>query len=315
MEKYLRNKYAYLRLSITDNCNLNCLYCRPDKSTQSCKDHSLSLEELYHLTSRLNETTPLDKIRITGGEPLVRKGVSTLVENLRRLLPDAELNLTTNAVLLEKHAVNLKEAGLDRINISIDSLDAGAFYKITGSKRIEAVRKGIIAAQKAGFDELKLNTVLMKGLNDHQIIPLIKFASGIGCQIRFIELMPLGKNPEFFKKHFFSAGKALNLIKNNYELEELPERKVTAKEFSLSSEGKLTKLGLITSVSQPFCGNCNRLRLDSQGKLYTCLRKSNNLDLGSLSDEKFTDSVNQFLGMKTLPEKNWGKNRMYAIGG
>lgn len=254
-------KIDYLRISVTDRCNLRCVYCMPETGI-AAKPHAeiLSFEEIYTIVN-IAAGLGIHKVRITGGEPLVRKDLVSLIGKLRPIKNLKEICLTTNGIYLSENACSLKHAGLDRINISLDSLNSERFKKITRGGDLEEVFKGIETALSAGFSSLKINVVLMKGVNDGEIVDFINLAKRRPLHIRFIEHMPTSLD-------FSDTNLFLSCQKAKYILS------------SMSGKGNFTgTIGFISPISEPFCNSCNKLRLTADGWLRSCLHSSRGVNL------------------------------------
>ncbi len=271
-------KIDYLRISITDRCDFRCLYCMAEDMTFLPRSQVLSLEEIYILAKVFTELG-IKKIRITGGEPLVRKGAIGLLGNIGRIENLKELVITTNGSQLETTAAALKDAGVKRINISLDTLDPDKFKSITRTGDLKQVLRGVQAAKSSGFERIKINSVILKEKNHQEVVNLVRYAVDNGIDISFIEEMPLG----IVGKHNRSeAYYPSNLIK--FDL---------ARDFSLESTnestggpsnyfrvaGTETLVGFISPHSENFCGNCNRVRLTVEGRLLLCLGNEHSVDL------------------------------------
>ena len=267
----------YLRVSLTDRCNLRCEYCMPESGIDNKIKHSdmLSLEEMFKLIQEF-VLLGIKKIRFTGGEPLVRKGAVELIKRVNELEGVKEVTITTNGVLLEEYAESLVNAGIKRINVSLDTLDSKKYKEITRGGDIQRVFRGIEKAQKLGINPIKLNTVLIGGFNDDEIEDLVNLTLYEDIDIRFIELMPIGEASVFAKSKF---------LPNNIVLEKIPELKPVQKE-DISSPANYFKLpnakgrvGLINPITCKFCSDCNRVRLTATGKLKLCLHSDREIDL------------------------------------
>jgi GTP 3',8-cyclase len=259
-----------LRVSVTDRCNLRCTYCMPEEVTFLDKREILSFEEIAHFV-RVATTLGIDKVRLTGGEPLLRRGLPELVRQLAAIPGVRDLGLTTNALLLAGQARALFAAGLRRLNVSLDTLDPDRFRVLSRREGLDQVLAGIAAAREAGFERIKVNAVLIRGVNDADAVPLARFARADGLEMRFIEYMPIGAGPWERGKVFFA-----------HEILEALEREVAplapaddydprapAMDFLYLDGGG--RVGIIASVSRPFCRKCNRLRLTADGKVRNCL--------------------------------------------
>jgi cyclic pyranopterin phosphate synthase len=275
-----------LRISVTDRCNFRCRYCMPREHFG--KDHRflpraelLSFEEIARF-SRLAAELGVKKLRLTGGEPLLRAELPRLVGFLREI-PGVDLALTTNGALLERDAAALARAGLGRLTVSLDALDPEVFRRMTDSDYdVGDVLAGIRAAERAGFTRIKINTVVRKGVNDEEVIALVRHFRGSGHVVRFIEYMDVGGTNGWRLDHVFGAQEILERLLTEFALEPLPANYPgeVARRFRHTDGGG--EIGLIASVTQPFCGSCSRLRLASDGQLYTCLFSRMGHDLRAL---------------------------------
>lgn len=310
---------VYLRISLTERCNLRCRYCRPQGGVPEPQGR-LSATQFLQLVRSIHTVAPLAKVRLTGGEPLLFHGLGSLVAELRLLLPETTLGLTTNGILLQARAARLRRAGLDRINVSIDSDRPQSYRQITGGGDLACVERGLEAARQAGFLRLKLNTVLLRSTNARQLPQMVRLARRHDCELRLIELMPLGPGAALFEREYLPAAEALELLKRNFELHALPHQGGAARRYLLrDARGFELRLGIISPVSRPFCGGCNRLRLDSRGLLHGCLRRSSNEDLrGPLlahDDQQLRRRVAAVIQTKDPKQQNWPSRPMAAIGG
>lgn len=267
----------YLRISVTDRCDLRCLYCMAEEMTFLPRARILTLEEIYTIAAAFVDFG-VEKIRITGGEPLVRRGVLDLIEWLGRL-PLKELVLTTNGMRLVEYAEKLVAAGIQRVNISLDSLKPERFKRITRVGELSRVLAGIEAARRAGFAKIKLNCVVMKGYNHDEVIDLVQFAVDNGLDISFIEEMPLGVIEEHDRATvFYSSDQVRADLEQVFKLLPTPERSGgPARYFKVV--GTKTKVGFISPHSHNFCADCNRVRLTAEGKLLLCLGNEHSVDL------------------------------------
>ena len=284
-----------LRISVTDRCNLRCTYCMPEEVVFMDKHELLTFEEI---TRFVEIVAPLgiDKIRLTGGEPLLRRDLPRLVAMLCSVLGIKDVGLTTNGILLAHLAQPLFDAGLRRINVSLDTLDPERFRQLTRRGGMEKVIEGILAAKKAGFDPVKVNAVSIRGVTEYEVLPLARFAREHGLQMRFIEYMPIGADHWERDKVYF-AHEILEQIENNIS-PLVPAKdydpKAPAMEFEYVDGGG--RVGIIASVSRPFCMSCNRVRLTAEGRLRNCLFALNEVDLkpllrGSASPEEIVAIV------------------------
>jgi cyclic pyranopterin phosphate synthase len=270
---------TYLRVSVTDRCDFRCVYCMSEHMTFLPKADLLSLEELDRLCSAF-VAKGVTKLRLTGGEPLVRRGIMTLVSSLSRHLESGalkELTLTTNGSQLEKYASELKANGIDRINVSLDTLDPDKFRAITRWGDLGKVLDGVNAAQAAGL-QIKINTVALKGVNEDEITSLLEWAHGRGMDLTVIEVMPLGDVDESRLDQYLPLSIVRAQVAERYALDEIdyrtggPARYVRVKETG-------GRLGFITPLTHNFCESCNRVRITCTGTLYMCLGQNDAADL------------------------------------
>lgn len=292
----------YIRLSITDRCDFRCTYCMAEDMTFLPRNEVLSLEECLRIVKvfvRLGVT----KVRITGGEPLVRKNALWLFDEIGKLEHLNELVLTTNGSQLEKHAAALKKSGVKRINISLDSLKPEVFKKITRTGNLKQVLAGLQASIKAGFSGIKLNTVLMRGINDDETADLVQFAIINKIDISFIEEMPLGKVNHARESTFVSNTDTLKLLSSKYSL--LASTETTrgpARYWRVA--GTQTKIGFISPHTHNFCESCNRVRITCKGELYLCLGQEDKVDLMPIlranpnSDKPLVEAILKSMSIK-----------------
>ena len=298
---------TYLRLSVTDRCNLRCTYCMAEDMEFLPKDKVLSLEEMHRLAGIFVDLG-ISKIRLTGGEPLVRQGITELASSIAALDGLDELTMTTNAVLLEQHALKLKEAGVKRLNISIDTLNPTRFKAMTRVGELTQVLAGIEAARNAGFKKIKLNAVVLTGENDDDVLELAHFAIDKGLDISYIEEMPLGmiSSHERSDTQYQSTSIREQLEKT---LQITPSAETTggpSRYFKVN--GTDTKIGFISPLSDNFCASCNRVRLTTEGRLLLCLGNEHSVDLKAplregASDTELQTIIQQAIGIK--PEKHY----------
>lgn len=267
----------YIRLSITDRCDFRCEYCMAEDMTFLPREQVLSLEECARLV-KIFVGLGVTKVRITGGEPLVRKNAMWLFEEVGKLDGLNELVLTTNGSQLAKHAIALKKAGVKRVNISVDSLKPERFKKITRTGRLEQVLDGLQASIHAGFEGVKINTVLMRGTNDDEAMDLVHFAINHNIDISFIEEMPLGDVTHNRENTFVSNLDTLKLLQSQFNL--LPSTETTGgpARYWRVADTK-TKIGFISPHSHNFCESCNRVRISCQGELFLCLGQDDKVEL------------------------------------
>ena len=275
----------YLRLSVTDLCNYRCRYCMPPEGVEKLPHSSiLSLEEYVEIAAAAVELG-ITKIRVTGGEPLVRRGIVELCRALRAIPGLRELCLTTNGSQLTALAAPLRDAGVDRLNISLDTLHPEHFRAMTRTGSLEDVLSGIQAAERAGFKQLKLDTVLIGGFNDNEIRPLAELTLTHPWEVRFIELMPMGPCAAWPKERFLPVTEVLRRFP---QLEELEPNGV-ARRYHLP--GAMGTVGLITPMSHEFCGECRRIRVTADGKLKGCLHSREEISLRGLHGRELEDAI------------------------
>lgn len=268
-------KINYLRVSVTDLCNLRCRYCMPKEGVkQKSHEEILTLEEIYDIIKCSSELG-INKVRITGGEPLVRKGVISLIERISKIDKIKDIAMTTNGILLEKYAKELKKSGLKRVNISLDTLDSNKFKEITRGGNLEQVLKGIEVAEKEGLTPIKINTVLIGNFNDGEIDKFVELTLNKKIHVRFIELMPIGHASDWSKENFVSNETILKKFPKLIPLDN--EDGVPARYYKMP--GAKGKVGLINPISQHFCSTCNRIRLTADGKIKPCLHSDREIDI------------------------------------
>jgi GTP 3',8-cyclase len=270
-----------LRISVTDRCNLRCTYCMPEDVTFLDRAELLSFEEMTTFT-RIAVGQGINKVRLTGGEPLLRRDLPVLIRQLNQIDGLEDIGLTTNAVLLAQQAQSLKDAGLHRLNISLDTLDEDRFEQLTRRKALGLVLEGIAEAQRVGFTNIKINAVAIRGMIEHDAAPLANYCRDRGIELRFIEYMPIGAE-EWERNKLFAAHEILELLEthvaplrpaSNFD----PNAPATEFEY-LDGRGTV---GIIASVTRPFCTKCNRLRLTAEGKLRNCLFSLDEIDIKPL---------------------------------
>ena len=300
---------SYLRLSITDRCNLRCMYCMPKEDVDSDKHtktgeilhHSelLTYEELSRVV-RIAVEMGMNKLRLTGGEPLVRRGILDFIHELSTLQGLKEVRLTTNGVLLPDYAERLYAEGVRYLNISLDTMQPEKFLKITGRDSYAKVWQGLLKARDLGF-RVKINVVAMKGVNDDEFIDFAELALAEPFQVRFIEFMPLGEKSSWQKEQFITADEIKNTISGAGQFTPYEHKHDAgpARMYKLAdSEGRSGTIGFISPISHHFCDQCNRLRLTSEGKLRSCLLNDRETDLKALirsgaSDGRIRESIRQ----------------------
>lgn len=289
----------YLRISVTDLCNLRCVYCMPAGGVAK-KEHRdmLSFEELENIV-RAAAQLGVEKVRITGGEPLVRRGIVQLIDRLAGIPGIRDLSITTNGILLKKYAADLKKAGLNRVNISLDSLDEAKFRKITRLGNLQDVLAGIKAAQEVGLTPVKLNVVLIGGFNDDEIEDFVALTLKEDLQVRFIELMPLGETAGWDPGSFISNEEVLRRVPGLIPLP-IKGQGTVARMYKLPN-GK-GQVGLISPISNHFCHYCNRLRVTPDGKLKACLHSNQEINLKNAAPDELPGLIME--GIMSKPNRH-----------
>lgn len=328
-----------LRISVTDRCNIRCFYCMPAEDVVFMqKSELLTFEEIERFV-RVAVTLGIEKLRLTGGEPLVRRELSSLVAKLVAIPGIKDVGLTTNGLLLADQAQALYDAGLRRINVSLDALTPEKFKTFTRRDGFERVIEGIKAAQRAGFDPVKVNAVSVRGLTEDQVVPFGHFARETGTEVRFIEYMPLDADNAWERNKVLFAHEIIEMLSagimplvpihtsgqhqfHRADESESPSGPATEFEFS---DG-VGRIGIIASISQPFCGSCNRIRITADGKLRNCLFSLDETDIRSLirgsgTDQQIAEAIRASVAAKKEGhEINTAKfiqptRPMYSIGG
>ena len=316
-----------LRISITDRCNVRCFYCMPEEGVKYMS-HSeiLTFEEIERFV-RVAVSLGVTKLRVTGGEPLVRKDLPVLIRMLAAIPGIRDLALTTNGVLLPKHAEALYDAGLRRLNVHLDTLDRERFLRITRRDDLDKVLEGLELARRLGFSTIKINAVAVKNLVEPDIVPLARYGREHGIEIRFIEFMPLDSQGLWSRGNVLTADEIIAILSREVSpLVEIPDRDPRAPATDYRYADGVGSVGFIASVSRPFCLNCNRIRLTSDGKLRYCLFAIEETDVKGLlrsgaPDEAIADTIRANLHRKWLGhEINSSQfvappRPMYAIGG
>lgn len=276
-DKYGRN-FKTLRVSLINTCNLGCVYCACGQEEMKDnyilqKESALPASEMIAIIQRLHQLLDLQTLRLTGGEPLLYKDLELIVAGALRM-GIKDLALTTNGLLLEHQAQALQKSGLKSINVSLDAIDEDTFYQMSRRRGLHKILTGIEKALEFGID-VKINSVIMRGINEHQILPLLQFAFGKGLKIRFLEVMAMGHLHENPQQYFFSQHEMLSLVKTRYNIMTLPRETAATANYWQTEDGAV--FGIIANETAPFCSDCNRLRLDSFGNIYGCL--SSNLPI------------------------------------
>jgi len=295
-----------LRISVTDRCNFRCTYCMPEEGMKWLpRDDVLTFEEIERIAGLMVERYGVDSIRLTGGEPTVRAHLPVLVAKLARLRTrrrPVDLAVTTNGATLRLVAGELRAAGLHRINISLDTLDRQRFFEMTRRDELDRVLDGIDAAIEAGFDPVKINTVVQRGVNDDEILALAQFGRRRGVEVRFIEFMPLDASGGWTNQSVVGQDEIVARIAEVYPLEPLPARGAAPADRWRYTDGA-GLVGVIPSVTKPFCGDCDRVRLTADGQFRTCLFATDEFDLrGAIrtgeSDDQLAARIERAVGTK-----------------
>lgn len=307
MNKNLKDKYnrtyKYLRVSVTDRCNFRCKYCMPSHNFKYIP-HSkiLKYEDTLFAVESFSKLG-IEKVRITGGEPLVRKNITFLISEISKIKGIKEITLTTNGSLLGKYASDIYNAGIRRINISLDSLKQERYEYITGGFKLDEILEGINKALKVGLNPIKINVVAIKTFNDDEILDFCDFAAVNDLNVRFIEFMPIGNKIEWRKEHIITGEEILKIIAKKYSYERVEKTNFDgpAINYRLSNGAKI---GIITPISNHFCSECDKLRLTADGKLRPCLLSDKEIDLydeiKNRDFDKFKEKIRESLNLKEM---------------
>lgn len=299
-------RIEYVRLSVTDRCNLRCFYCLPsDFKDFETPEHWLNYDEIERIIAAFGDLG-VSRVRVTGGEPLVRRGLPALVGRLARLQGIEDLSLSTNGALLGRWARDLARSGLARVNVSLDSLDAERFRGITGGGRLDKVIEGLVAARDAGLHPIKINMVAMRGVNDDEFVDMVEFCLQHGFTLRFIETMPMGGPGLDAGRHYLPLDQVRRELEARYAL--IPGFMPgggPARYYQV--QGSDLRIGFITPISQHFCTTCNRVRLAVDGTLYLCLGQDHAVQLrpllrGGIDDAALREALRAAIALK--PERH-----------
>jgi cyclic pyranopterin phosphate synthase len=325
-----------LRLSVIDRCNFRCTYCMPaDEVGADFKwlknDQKLSFDEMLRLVRQFARLG-VEKIRLTGGEPLLRTHLSELVEGLGNIPGINDIAMTTNGILLDRFAGQLKQAGLDRVTVSLDALDASIFRQMNGGfESPSKVLEGIAAAQQAGLENIKINTVIRRDLNVGEILPILERFRGTGITVRFIEYMDVGNVNHWERDQVVPSAEIVDLISGQWKIEPVAKRYAGEVADRYRYADGAGEIGFVSSISQPFCRPCNRSRLSADGKLYTCLFATEGTDFrpwvrNGATDDEIYDQLRSVWEHRSdrYSQLRWGgqkkkstdqKIEMFYIGG
>lgn len=315
-----------LRISVTDRCNFRCTYCMPADNVEFMdRDKLLTFEEITRIVQVVSKMG-IYRLRLTGGEPLLRKSLPVLVAMLAAVEGIEDVAMTTNAFFLKQQAQSLKDAGLKRLNISLDALDQDKFTEVNRRDCLTQVLEGIAEARRVGFKSIKINAVAVKNFSESEIIKLVEMGREQDLEVRFIEFMPLDADKIWERDKVLFGHEIVDIINKKYPLEPIKD----SLEIGPASEYKFTdgkgKIGLITAVSNPFCDYCNRIRMTADGKLRTCLFSTNEHNLkelirGGANDEEIENKIREALVIKepghkiNLDDFERPARAMHAIGG
>lgn len=316
----------YLRVSVTDRCNLRCRYCMPEEGIESSGRSSiLTLEQIVRLI-RVAARVGIRKVRLTGGEPLVRKDITNLIAQVSRIPQIRDIAITTNGVLFDGMAQELKDAGLTRVNFSLDTFVSDKFHYITRLGQMNDVTRAITKALQVGIAPVKINTVVMKGFNDDEILDFVDLAYSRPLHVRFIEFMPVGDLPFYKKDRFVSMAEIKQIIESRHELlkSSMLQGSGPAKYYQI--KGGMGTIGFISAMTSHFCSECNRIRMTADGKLRGCLFDKGEINLKLALENGANDDEIEGLFSKAIKGKpsrhhmdgGWGadnKRKMYQIGG
>ena len=315
-----------LRISVTDRCNFRCTYCMPADNVEFMdRSNLLSFEEIQRV-AQIVSRMGINRLRLTGGEPLMRKNLPALIKMLNEVDGIDDIAMTTNAYFLKDQAQGLKNAGLKRLNVSLDALDPEKFRDVNRRDCLQSVLDGLDTARKVGFKSIKINAVAVRNFSESEIMSLIEMGRSDGFEIRFIEFMPLDSDKVWERDKVLFGHEIIDMIKKNYELIPIDNSLEIgpASEYNFA-DGK-GKIGIITAVSNPFCDHCNRIRMTADGKLRTCLFSTNETNLKELirsgaTDETIIETIKQAVLVKepghkiNLDDFERPTRAMHAIGG
>ena len=315
-----------LRISVTDRCNFRCTYCMPADNVEFMdRSNLLSFEEIQRV-AQIVSRMGINRLRLTGGEPLMRKNLPSLIQMLNEVDGIDDIAMTTNAYFLKDQAQSLKDAGLKRLNVSLDALDPDKFRDVNRRDCLQSVLDGLDAARKVGFKSIKINAVAVRNFSETEIMSLIEMGRSDGFEIRFIEFMPLDSDKVWERDKVLFGHEIVDMIKENYELVPIDNSLEIgpASEYNFA-DGK-GKIGIITAVSNPFCDHCNRIRMTADGKLRTCLFSAEETNLKELirsgaTDKTIIETIKQSVLVKepghkiNLDDFERPTRAMHAIGG
>lgn len=299
-----------LRLSLLDSCNMNCFYCMPENKKFMNKDKWLSPAEIYEICDNLTQLG-IEEIRLTGGEPTLREDFIEIVDEISKLEIN-KLAVTSNGLALKKHLQPLTKTKLRHINISLDSLDKNKFRSITKNSQFEEVLESILYAKELGFN-VKINTVLLKGINDNEIEDFINFSKQHAIPVRFLEIMKIGEMINFYDQHFLSAQLIVDYLNHNHSYQKLNDSKdSTSTNYQLENGAEI---GIIAPVTNAFCGQCSRLRMGPNGVVYPCLFIDSGINIRGKNISETTILLKDVINLKPIERISQISKPMHAIGG
>ncbi len=307
-------KFKTLRVSLLNTCNLNCFYCTMGSEEEINFDHRPQKSAAFfsQIISRLHEQLDLETIRLTGGEPLLYRELPELIRNLK-LIGIPQVSMTSNGYLLARQAIALRDAGLQSINVSLDAMNEADFYKMAKRGHLDRVLKGIEAALDLGI-QVKLNAVIMKGMNEDQIIPLVDYAFSKNIPVRFLEVMSMGHLHHESDKYLFSQQQLLDTIATEHNFKRLPRTASATSNYWQTPAGNT--FGIIANNSEPFCQDCSRLRLDAEGNMYGCLSTNHPIAMDPADNDFILQEKLQLaMSQKQLHHFTGSELSMLQIGG
>ena len=306
--------FKTLRVSLLNRCNLGCVYCNMDDETTNHggSEKRMPVENLLEQIARVHSVLQLETIRLTGGEPLLYPGLVQVIEGINAI-GITEIKLTTNGFLLERWAKPMKQAGMRSINVSLDALDEDVFFSISKRSNVQRIISGIRTATEVGLD-VKINSVIMKGINESQLIPLLEYAFEQNITIRFLEVMAMGHLYHSSKKYLFTRQQILDTISERYVFDELPRKNSATSSYWRTEQGNV--FGIIANESEPFCHDCNRLRMDSEGNIYGCLSSNHPISISDIKSEReLSEKLKEALFQKQPVRFMGSELSMLNIGG
>ena len=307
--------FKTLRVSLLSKCNLSCVYCtmgEDEVKENNIQQHPVSAEVLLKQVKQLHDVLQLETIRLTGGEPLLYHELIPLIKGIREMRIE-KIKLTSNGFLLERLALPLKEAGLQSVNVSLDAVEEDIFFLMSKRNDVQRILNGIDAAISAGL-QVKINAVVMKGINENQIIPLLAFAFERNIRIRFLEIMAMGYLHDNADRYLFTQEEILNTVRQQFNVKKIERATASTANYWKTADGKV--FGIIANESEPFCHDCNRLRLDSSGNIYGCLSSNHPIALSQDDNEAaLISKLQQAMAQKQAVKFTGSELSMLHIGG